>query len=144
MTKLIEILIVIGLVQLPGVHALTNAQALSIAAVIQTLGSLLFIWLGTRGEKNFFLFVGNLVCVIGCIVWVIMILEEEANMTWATFFGCLAIVNAYAFYQQFELYRTTGIFDDSDSDTDDEPSANTKPSGSTRKTTRKRIRSRPS
>ena len=95
----------------------SNATVLSIFAVLQIAGTLLFAWMGVYADKDFFLLLGNVVCAFGAGVWVVMLLEEQGNPTWVTVFLVLGALSLYAVGVLFNKYRTEGI-DDSDSDSD--------------------------
>lgn len=113
-----------------GGGGMSQGTILSIFALLQVLGTLLFAWLGVYGEKDFFLLLGNLVCLLGCGVWVVMLLEENGNPTWITVYVVLGCVSVYAIAALFHKYRREGVEeDDSESEgEEDETQALTKTS----------------
>lgn len=97
----------------------TTGTILSYAAIFQTLGCAFFGSFGIRSDRDFFLLLGNVCCVAGCVVWILMLHDEDGSPTWMTWFACLACFNSYATYIVFDNYRKFGCTSDSESDGDD-------------------------
>jgi hypothetical protein len=43
------------------------------------IGSLFFAYVGVLGEKSCFILFGNAVCVVGNLVWVIMLVDMDGS-----------------------------------------------------------------
>ena len=93
-------------------------QVLQICAVLQSLGSLFFGFMCLKGERSFFLFFGNFCCIVGDVVWVVMLTQQRSSTTWITFFLIMGLFNVRSLFHIFNVYRIEGC--DSDSDSEEE------------------------
>lgn len=62
-------------------------------------------WAGINLERNAFLLVGNMLCIAGCVIFIMMIIDMEGNPNYIPVFGILALYNAYSTIQLIVRYR---------------------------------------
>jgi hypothetical protein len=91
----------------------TVAQAMSIAAVLLTAGTLFFSALALFAERDFFLMLGLVACVAGNVAFAFYLWEQgvEGEFTDALVanFGCMVLLSLYAICAQFEQWREHGL-----------------------------------
>lgn len=97
---------------------MNGQQLLNYIALAQGGGSVFMLIGGIFGKFDAFLFIGNLLCVIGNCVWVWMIYSMRMNDRTMYLFAALAVVNLIGLaIQTVRCRRPTG---EDDSDGEDE------------------------
>ena len=96
----------------------TIAQAMSVAAVLLTGGTVLFSALAIYAERDFFLMLGLVACVAGNAAFAFYLWEQgvEGEFTDALVanFGCMVLLSLFAIGVQFEGYRELGMGEEED------------------------------
>jgi len=107
---------------------------MQVAAWGLALGTIFFSFFGIKTNKDFFLMMGLIACVLGNIAFAAFLWEQETdtgrnNDTMATAYIGLAILSLYGIYCQFEMYREEGcgLDDDEDEEDNDEQLNNNNP-----------------
>lgn len=91
----------------------TVSQAMSLAAVLLTAGTVFFSALAIYAERDFFLMLGLVACVAGNCAFAFYLWEQgvEGESTDALLanFGCMVLLSLYAMWVQFEQWREYGV-----------------------------------
>lgn len=100
---------------------------MQVAAWGLAIGTIFFSFFGIKTNKDFFLMMGLIACVLGNIAFAAFLWEQEtdtgrSNDTMATAYIGLAILSLYGIYCQFEMYREEGCgLDDDEEEEEEEP-----------------------
>jgi len=89
--------------------ALTPAQIMAGGASLLSLSTFFFAWAAIRGERDFFLMMGNVCCAAGAAVFAVYLLEQgeagEAMQSLTTLVACLFFIACYGVACEFESWR---------------------------------------
>ena len=99
--------------------ALSGVTIVSYMALVTILADLLFLYLGLYAPRNFFLLMGNMLCVAANCVFVMMLAEQQGNDYWLVGFVALAIANTVGTLSVLKKYKEQGCASDSDSEDED-------------------------
>ena len=98
---------------MPQMEGWTVSQAMSLAAVLLTAGTVFFSALAIYAERDFFLMLGLVACVAGNCAFAFYLWEQgvEGEFTDALLanFGCMVLLSLYAMWVQFEQWREHGV-----------------------------------
>lgn len=104
-------------------EGLTTGQMTNAAAWGLGIGTAFFSFAALRDDRDFFLCVGLVSCVIGNLVFGYYLFNQRAggaNETMVTLYVVLALTAIYAFVHQLKMYKEKGFADSDDEDEDDE------------------------
>lgn len=96
---------------------LSVGQLSQIGAWGLMLGNAFFGFLGLRAEKDFFLMLGLVCCVMGNVGFVMFLMDQEGeanNETFVTIYILLTIFALYAMYAQWSRWREEGCAEEDD------------------------------
>lgn len=102
---------------------LSVGQLSQIGAWGLMLGNAFFGFLGLRAEKDFFLMLGLVCCVMGNVGFVMFLMDQEGeanNETFVTIYILLTIFALYAMYAQWSRWREEGCAEEDDEE-EEEP-----------------------
>lgn len=99
--------------------ALSGVTIVSYMALVTIVADLLFLYLGLYAPRNFFLLMGNMLCVAANCVFVMMLAEQQGNDSWLVGFVALAVANTVGTLSVLKKYKEQGCASDSDSEDED-------------------------
>lgn len=105
----------------------TVGQIMNVAAYGLGLGTLFFSFFGIRAERDFFLMMGLVACVVGDTLFAFYLWDQgdenegRNNDTLATLYVLLTFLAIYAVYCQFESFRENGCMDEEEDEEDEPP-----------------------
>ena len=105
----------------------TVGSIMNVAAYGLGIGTLFFSFFGIRAERDFFLMMGLVACIVGDTIFAFYLFdqgdEEEGrnNDTLGTLYVMFTLLAVYATYCQFEQFREPGCMADDEDDDEEEP-----------------------